>query len=134
VTKLVFLLKLSGHTGPELDFLCRIAASHWQRQIELPKVSLRFLLIQVWLSIRLARYFLVHHTKTRKNIPNEHKINQIAVNISNGHEIYQQCPFQDPPKSTQTGIFGIQIFHLATLLSIPFTAEAHKATTLLGGL
>jgi hypothetical protein len=32
-------------------------------------------------------------------------------NISNG-----RLPLQDPPKFTQIGIFGLKIYHLATLL------------------
>jgi hypothetical protein len=28
---------------------------------------------------RVARFFLVHHTKTGKNVPNEHTIYQMAI-------------------------------------------------------
>jgi hypothetical protein len=41
----------------------------------------------------------------------------MSVNRSNGHKIYQPLPLQDPPQSTQIGIFGLKIYHLATLLS-----------------
>jgi hypothetical protein len=30
--------------------------------------------------------------------------------------MYQHLPLQDPPKFTQNGIFGLKIYHLATLL------------------
>jgi hypothetical protein len=36
-------------------------------------------------------------------------------NITNGHKINQHCPFQGPPIQTQIGIFGLKIYHLATL-------------------
>jgi hypothetical protein len=62
---------------------------------------------------RVARFFFVQHTKTGKNIPNNHKIYQIATkytklpqNRPKGYKIYQQLPLQDPPKFTQIGIFG----------------------------
>jgi hypothetical protein len=37
-------------------------------------------------------------------------------NIPCGHIIFQPLPFPGPPKFTQIGIFGIKIYHLATLL------------------
>jgi hypothetical protein len=40
------------------------------------------------------------------NIPNGRK---------NGRKIYQRLLLQDPPKFTQLGIFGLKIYHLATL-------------------
>jgi hypothetical protein len=36
--------------------------------------------------------------------------------LPNGHKIYQHVPLQDPPKFTQNGIFGLKLYHLATLL------------------
>jgi hypothetical protein len=45
---------------------------------------------------RVARFILVQHTKTGKNIPNNHKI-------------YRHLPFIDPLKFTQIGIFGLKI-------------------------
>jgi hypothetical protein len=57
---------------------------------------------------RVARFFLAQHTKTKKNLPNDHKISQIAntytkwtENLPNGHKIYQHLLLQDPPKLTQ---------------------------------
>jgi hypothetical protein len=41
---------------------------------------------------------------------------QICNEIPNGHEIEQKCPFHGLPKCTQIGIFGVKIYHLATLL------------------
>jgi hypothetical protein len=53
-----------------------------------------------------------HDTKTRKNVPNEHKMYQMVKkypeclqNISNGHKIDHQFSIYDPPKFTQLGIF-----------------------------
>jgi hypothetical protein len=48
------------------------------------------------LKTRFAKFSLVRHTQTGKNIPNGHKIYQMgtkyskwAQNIANGHKIYQ---------------------------------------------
>jgi flavorubredoxin len=85
----------------------------------------------------------VQHAKTGKNIPNDHKINQMATkytewsqNIPNGRKIYQMAvhkiyqkivhricqhlPTQDPPKSNQIGSFGLKIYNLATLVKTVF--------------
>jgi hypothetical protein len=56
----------------------------------------------------VARFFSAQYTKTGKNVPNYHKINHMAIKISNGrkidyvnvHKIYQNLPLQDPPKFT----------------------------------
>jgi hypothetical protein len=64
------------------------------------------------------------YTKWPQNIPNSHKIYQMATTftkwpyfIPNGHKIYQHFPHKDPLKFTQIVIFGLKIYHLATLLS-----------------
>jgi hypothetical protein len=36
----------------------------------------------VWIQGRVARFFLVHDTKTGKNVPNGHKIFQTAIKYS----------------------------------------------------
>jgi hypothetical protein len=36
-------------------------------------------------------------------------------NTTIGHKIYQYFSFQGPPKYTLIGIFGMKIYHLATL-------------------
>jgi hypothetical protein len=64
-------------------------------------------------SARVARFFLVQHTKMGENIPNNPKMYQIDKTIPNrpnGYIIYQHLPFQDPPKFTQIGIFGSKIY------------------------
>jgi hypothetical protein len=68
---------------------------------------------------------LVHDTKTGKNVPNDHKPCQKAVNytkwpyvIPNGHKIYQHFPIEGPPKFTKIGIFGLKTNHLAILTYI----------------
>jgi hypothetical protein len=72
---------------------------------------------------RVARLILMQCTKTEKNIPNDHKIYQMAVKHTKtpryrptGHKMYQHLPVQDPPKFTQIRIFGLKIYHLATLV------------------
>jgi hypothetical protein len=65
----------------------------------------------------------LQYTKTGKiyqitnTLPNGHK------NVPNGGIIFQMAkdynqpfPFQGPPKFTQIRIFGLKIYHLATLL------------------
>jgi hypothetical protein len=49
------------------------------------------------------------YTKLPHNIPN-------GLNIPIGLKIYQHLPFQVPPTFTQIGIFGLKIYHLATLV------------------
>jgi hypothetical protein len=41
---------------------------------------------------------------------------QIAVNIPIGHNIDLHFPFQDPPKFTEIGIFGMKIYHLSKMV------------------
>jgi predicted secreted protein len=43
------------------------------------------------------------------------KYTKWQLNRPKGHKIYQHLPLQDPPKFTQIGIFGLKIWHLATL-------------------
>jgi hypothetical protein len=80
-------------------------------------------------SVRVARFFLLQHTKTGGNIPDDQKytiqVYQMAINyikcpenLPNSHKIYQHCSLQDPPKFTQIGIFGLRIYHLATPYSV----------------
>jgi hypothetical protein len=38
---------------------------------------------------RVARFFLLKHTKTGNNIPNDHKIYQIAIKLPRGSKIFQ---------------------------------------------
>jgi hypothetical protein len=46
------------------------------------------------------------------------KFNKWPQNVTNRHKIYQQLPLQDPPKFTQIVNFGLNIYHLATLMQI----------------
>jgi hypothetical protein len=65
------------------------------------------------------------YTKLPQNIPNDYNVYQMATNIPkdrkvgrpNCFKIYQHLQLQDPPKFTQIGIFGLKIYHLATLLT-----------------
>jgi hypothetical protein len=57
------------------------------------------------LTVRVARFFLVQHTKRWDNIPS-------------GYKIYQLLPLQDPPKFTRIRVFGLKIDNLATLLTV----------------
>jgi hypothetical protein len=40
----------------------------------------------------------------------------MAQNIPTDHKTYQHFPFPGPPKFPQIGIFGLKIYHLATLV------------------
>jgi hypothetical protein len=72
---------------------------------------------------RVARFFgpiipnWEKYTKWPQTIPNGHKLYQTAVSIPNGHKIYQHFPFEGHPKFNLIAIFGLEINHLATLLS-----------------
>jgi hypothetical protein len=55
----------------------------------------------------------IKYTKGAKNISVSHKIDQMTITYT-----YQHLPLQDPPKFTQIGIFGLKIYHLATLLDM----------------
>jgi hypothetical protein len=46
--------------------------------------------------------------------------------LINGHNIYHYFPFQGPQKSTQIGIFGLKIYHLATLGSCTIAKKKAK--------
>jgi hypothetical protein len=45
------------------------------------------------------------------NIPNVHKMSQMAINY-----LYQHFPIRDPDNFSQIGIFGLKTNHLATLV------------------
>jgi hypothetical protein len=63
----------------------------------------------------------IKYTKWTENIPNGHipnghKIYQMAIKYSKGQKIIDNyIPFQGPQKCTQVGIFGMKVYHLATL-------------------
>jgi hypothetical protein len=70
----------------------------------------------------VARFFLVRYTKTRKNIPNFHKIYQlskkyqIVVYTPNVHIMYLHLPLQKPSKIYPIcDFFCLKIYQLATL-------------------
>jgi hypothetical protein len=67
------------------------------------------------------------YTKMDTNLPNGIKIGIpicLTYNIQNGHKIYEHFPFQGPSKISQIGIFGMKIYHLATL--VPAVARHWK--------
>jgi hypothetical protein len=49
---------------------------------------------------------------------------QMVEYIPNDQRIYQPFPFQGPQKFTQIGIFGLKIYHLATLSGHPGRNQA----------
>jgi hypothetical protein len=67
-------------------------------------------------------FWYIQHTKKGKSIPNYYNIYQMSIkntkwlqNRPSVHTIYQHLSLQDTPKFTQTWIFGLKIYHLATL-------------------
>jgi capsular polysaccharide biosynthesis protein len=69
-----------------------------------------------------CQIFSVQHTKTGKRYTKEPKMYQMAIHLYNlavnrqhDHKKYQHLPLQDLLKFTQIGIFGLKIYHLATL-------------------
>jgi hypothetical protein len=59
------------------------------------------------------------YNKLPHNIPNVQNI-PIGRKIDNVHKICKCLPLQDPPKFTQIGIFGLKMYHLATLVRDDF--------------
>jgi hypothetical protein len=53
---------------------------------------------------------LVQHTNTTKIYYLTTKCTKWPYYLSIGHKIYQHLPFQDPPKFTQNGIFGLKMY------------------------
>jgi hypothetical protein len=53
---------------------------------------------------------VINYTKWLKIIPNDSELH-----TQNGRELYQNIPFQGVPKFTKIRIFGLQVYHLATL-------------------
>jgi hypothetical protein len=71
----------------------------------------------MYLGTKVARFFLVqtyqmtaNYTKLLYIMPNGHKIFQMIIKYN------KHFPFQCPPKTTPTGIFGLKTNHLATLV------------------
>jgi hypothetical protein len=65
---------------------------------------------------RVARFLLLQHTKTAKNVPTDHKMykkdlkcDKWQQNIPNRNKKYQHFPFQGLPKYTWIGNFGMKI-------------------------
>jgi hypothetical protein len=72
-----------------------------------------------------ARFFLVQHTKTGKNLPNNHNLYQIAAKYAQIGQmaIHHNNIFhrKNPPKFTQNVIFGLKIHTYA--IWQPWTAQ-----------
>jgi hypothetical protein len=59
----------------------------------------------------------------RKNVPNDHKMYQMAIKYTiwpqsrqNGPNNTKHLPLQDLPKISKTWILGLKIYHPATLV------------------
>jgi hypothetical protein len=73
---------------------------------------------------RVARFFLgtTYQNREKYTIPTTIKYTKWIESIQNGknrsygHKLYQHRPWLDSPKFTQIGIFGMKIYHLATLM------------------
>jgi hypothetical protein len=63
--------------------------------------------------------FSLHNIPKRGKLPLKYQMVIKYLNspyyIPNGHTIHQPFSIQGPPKFTQIGIFGLKIYHLATL-------------------
>jgi hypothetical protein len=67
------------------------------------------------------------YTKLQQNIPNGHKLYQMATKYTNKKD--QHLPLQDPTKFTQIGIFGLKMCHMATLTSFISTSGSNLTTS-----
>jgi hypothetical protein len=66
-----------------------------------------------------ARFLFVKHTKNGKKYTKQPKnIQNGHENIPTGREIHQKFHFQGLPKYTKFGILGMQIYHLAALVTL----------------
>jgi hypothetical protein len=69
---------------------------------------------------RVARFLDIQYTKNGGKCTKPPLNYQQAIKynqyIPNGRKIYQHLPFQGPPICIQIGIFGLKIYHLATLV------------------
>jgi hypothetical protein len=65
----------------------------------------------------VARFFMVQRTKTGKIYQMTSKHTTWPYNRPNGLKIHQYLLLQDDPKFTEIGIFGLKIYHLATLIN-----------------
>jgi hypothetical protein len=123
-----FRQKFSIWKISKLSFHFRLASDVSIQNISKINQSLIIILIDsekiiIGLCSRVARFFLFQTYQNGKNIPNDQKLYKKAINytkwqqnIPNGHKIFKHFPLQSPPKITQSGIFGLKINHLATLL------------------
>jgi hypothetical protein len=77
---------------------------------------------------------LVQHTKTGKIYQTAQKYTKLPKNIPKCHKTYemavkytkcQNFSLQDTPKYTQIGIFGLKIYHLATLVGTRWVFASH---------
>jgi hypothetical protein len=76
---------------------------------------------------RIARFFLVQHTKIEKNTKSKQNIpyghyRVHTPNIPNGNKNYQHFPFQDPPKCPQILIFICTIWQPSGAVDVYHTA------------
>jgi hypothetical protein len=116
------------HVSLELDKQTQVNVT--RKDNEKPIKALRLWAISSLLEIRVARFFLVQHTKTGK-------IYQIITTFTKwllSVKIYQHLRLQDPPKFTQIWIFGLKIYHLATLLEIKYRNTKTGFLTLTTGV
>jgi hypothetical protein len=54
----------------------------------------------------------------------------LLQNIPNGHNIHQHLSLQDPLKLNQIWIFGLKIYHLATLVATTLWPQMLKSVKL----
>jgi hypothetical protein len=69
---------------------------------------------QIFLGTTYQKRELIN-AKWQPNIPNGRKIYQISIKIPNGHKIHRSFPIKVLSKCNKIWIFGMQIYHLATL-------------------
>jgi hypothetical protein len=87
----------------------------------------RLLLLPLFLALEAT--YNMEKTRVARLLYNIQKPVKVTTKLPNGHKKYQMathtfqmsikyiniCHFEDPPKFTQIVIFGLKIYHLATL-------------------
>jgi hypothetical protein len=70
------------------------------------------------LPITVARYLFLHHTKMVKNKPKNSKYTKMYLKYTKGLKHLPKFSTPRPSKKIKAYIFGLKIYHLATLLPI----------------
>jgi hypothetical protein len=113
----VSFTKKSGNPAPGHAYVGNVRASTWNECV----LKVKYQCCQIFLTT-----IYQNRGKCTKNFQMSKTYTKWPKNIPNGLKIYQDFPFRGPPKYTQIGIFGLKIYHLATLYVATFWSIGHR--------